>query len=413
MPRFKFPIHYAWVVVSVGMLGTLASLGFGRFALGMLLPSMGDSLSLSYSQMGVISTANFVGYLCSVLFCSLLVKRFGFRWVIFSAILTVGGSMLLVSQATNFYLLTGFYFLTGVGSGAAVVPLMGLSVHWFSPGYRGLAGGILVAGNGVGIMLGGTLVPELNLAYGAEGWRLGWLVLGSAVLAIGLLCGWLLRDSPSQKGLNPVGTNSQNKGYTTQLNLPAHQRRRIVLHLGAIYFLFGFTYVIYATFIVTTLVQEVGISEASAGRLWVWVGFFGMFSGLVFGWVSDRWGRKVGLMIVFFGLGITYLLAGAKVSGSVLYLSIGLFGFVAWSVPSIMAAAIGDYLSAEHSTAAFGQITFLFGIGQIIGPALAGAIAETSGSFSYGYYLSAILATVAVILSTTLPRQGEANPRIN
>ena len=36
--------------------------------------------------------------------------------------------------------------------------------------------------------------------------------------------------------------------------------RKDIYHLGAIYFLFGCTYVIYATFIVTALVQERGFS---------------------------------------------------------------------------------------------------------------------------------------------------------
>lgn len=34
-------LHYGWIVVAAGMLTVFASIGFGRFALGMLLPSMG------------------------------------------------------------------------------------------------------------------------------------------------------------------------------------------------------------------------------------------------------------------------------------------------------------------------------------------------------------------------------------
>ena len=59
--RPRLPFHYAWVIVATGMLCVLACLGLGRFALGMLLPSMASSLKLSYSQIGFISTGNFVG----------------------------------------------------------------------------------------------------------------------------------------------------------------------------------------------------------------------------------------------------------------------------------------------------------------------------------------------------------------
>ena len=68
----RLPFHYGWVIVFTGTLCILACLGFGRFALGMLLPSMASTLHLSYSQMGFISTANFTGYLISVLMSGLL-----------------------------------------------------------------------------------------------------------------------------------------------------------------------------------------------------------------------------------------------------------------------------------------------------------------------------------------------------
>ncbi|MCK5194760.1 MAG: MFS transporter, partial [Desulfobulbaceae bacterium] len=48
-------IHYGWYVIAAGTLSIFAGLGLGRFALGMLLPSMGEALHLSYSEMGLIS----------------------------------------------------------------------------------------------------------------------------------------------------------------------------------------------------------------------------------------------------------------------------------------------------------------------------------------------------------------------
>jgi|GEM_PF-6412921 len=72
-------LHYGWHIVWAGTLCIFASLGLGRFALGMLLPAMGGSLRLSYSQMGLVSTMNFVGYLIAVFFCGTLTARFGHR----------------------------------------------------------------------------------------------------------------------------------------------------------------------------------------------------------------------------------------------------------------------------------------------------------------------------------------------
>ena len=55
--------HYGWIIVLTGMAVVFSCLGLGRFSLGMLLPSMGISLILNYSQMGLIGTGNFVGYM--------------------------------------------------------------------------------------------------------------------------------------------------------------------------------------------------------------------------------------------------------------------------------------------------------------------------------------------------------------
>jgi MFS family permease len=87
-------------------------------------------------------------------------------------------------------------------------------------------------------------------------------------------------------------------------------------------------------------------------------------------------------MIVFSLQTVSCLLIATRLPGMFLYLSIGFFGLVAWSIPSIMAATIGDYVGPKKSAAAIGFVTFIFGFGQISGPAVAGVLAERTGSFS-------------------------------
>ena len=66
-------MHYGWYIVAAGTLCIFSCLGLGRFSLGMLLPSMGQALHLSYAQMGLVSTSNFIGYLTGVLLSSRLI----------------------------------------------------------------------------------------------------------------------------------------------------------------------------------------------------------------------------------------------------------------------------------------------------------------------------------------------------
>jgi len=396
-------IHYGWYVIAAGTLSVFASLGLGRFALGMLLPSMGKSLHLSYSDMGLISTSNFIGYLVAVLLCGKISTRFGARRLISAGLLLSGLTMILIGLAKNLYVIISLYVLTGMGSAFTNVPIMALVSVWFVSHKRGKAAGFIVIGSGFAIILSGKLIPFLN-QVSANGWRIGWILLGLVVISVAAICYAVLRDRPQDLGLMPVGVNASitEKMNPETFDLPKI-RPSVIYHCAAIYFLFGFTYVIYATFIVTTMVQERGFSEAAAGNFWSWVGFLSLLSGPVFGTLSDKYGRKATLGLVFTIQTMAYILIALNLPGLSLYLSIFCYGIVAWSIPSIMAALIGDYVGPQRTVAVFGFITFCFGIGQISGPYLAGMLAESTGSFSSSFYLASFMTGVAIILSIMLP----------
>lgn len=399
------PIHYAWIIVITGTLCIVACLGFGRFALGMLLPSMAETLKLSYSQIGFISTGNFLGYLASVLFCGNIARRIGSRRLIVIALIIIGASMALISQAGSFSAVLILYTITGIGSGAANVPVMGLITAWFDRTIRGRAAGFVVIGSGFAIIMSGKLIPFVNTLVGPEGWRINWIILAGIVIAISFISYVFLRNRPEDVGVRPLGSEEMTITPITGEKAAQNIYKNKTLYLlGTIYFLFGYTYVIYATFIVTTLVKERGFSETIAGNFWAWVGLLSLFSGPVFGTLSDRLGRKVGLTIVFSLQMLSYLMVAANLPPLFLYLSIGFYGIVAWSIPSIMVAAVSEYVGVNNALAAFGFITFIFGLGQIAGPSVAGVLAERTGSFSSSFFMAAAFAGMAIVLTLFLKK---------
>jgi MFS family permease len=401
MRSYLLQDHYRWIIVLAGIIGLFASLGLGRFSLGMMLPSMGDALSLSYSQMGMIGTINFCGYLGAVLLCGVLTTRLGARILITLALALVSVSMVLIGFSTHYPTILVLYFLTGVGSALSNVPIMVLIAVWFDGGSRGRAIGFCLMGNGLGIIVTGKYVPVLNnMAYG---WRASWVVLGCLTGCIALICFLLFRNR-SGDGERPAGRTGVApviEGQAETLQQPAS--KNIFYHCGAIYFLFGCCYVIYVTFFVTALVQERGLSEQAAGELWSWVGFLSLLSGPLFGSLSDRYGRKAALVAVFFIQGTAYMLAAGNFPMAAVYVSLTCFGIAVWSIPVIMAALVGDYAGPERTAALFGFVTFLFGIGQIVGPLCGGVLAEQSGTFSSSFLLATVLSGIAIALSFLLP----------
>ena len=399
------PLHYGWVIALAGALTLFACLGLARFSFGMLLPGMRVGLGLAFSQMGFISTANFAGYLFSVALAPALIRRFRPRATVIAGLLLVAGGMLGIGCSDSYAAVVVLYALIGIGGGFANIPVMVLVSHWFRREQRGRAAGLMVMGNGTAIIFAGWLIPLLN--GGAEGssWRSSWLLLGVICLGVTVVVGLLLRNDPADLDLQPVG-KLQPLAPEAVAAREQGGHARILVHLGLLYLLFGATYMVYGTFIVTTMVVEYGFAEARAGMFWSWVGFFSLFSGIAFGALSDRIGRRGGLIAVFTLQGTAYLLAGARLGSVALLLSVVLYGLALFATPTIMAAAVGDYMGLPRAASAFSFITLFFAIGQTAGPGAAGLLAEATGSFTTSYLAAAALIGTSAVLAALLPKSS-------
>jgi MFS family permease len=278
--------------------------------------------------------------------------------------------------------------------------MMGLVSHWFLKTNRGRAAGIMLSGNGVAIVFTGLLIPYVNASIGSDGWRTGWLIIGIISLFFAVVAATFLRNEPGEKGLLPVGqTNTPAASTAPEPEESKESNKWTMVHLGCIFALFGSTYAVYATFIVTTMVKERGFGENTAGIFWAVVGGLSIVSGPLFGWLSDRLGRKIGLMVVYTLFTISYFLVAANLPNPFLYASIGIFGLVVWSIPTIMSATVGDYAGPAQAVKAFGFITLFFGVGQTTGPIVAGFTADMTGTFHMAFWLCAALTASAIVLT--------------
>jgi len=401
-------LHYGWIIVMVGTLVIFACLGLARFAFGMLLPSMSAGLGMSYDEMGFLGTGNFTGYLVAVAMSPFLLRRFTPRQLIASGLFLIAVCMFGIAAGDGYLMILLLYTAVGFGSGFANIPVMVLVSYWFRREKRGRAAGLIVVGSGFAIIFSGFIIPVLNQSFGQHGWRVGWLLLGLIVTLVAVAAAVLVRNDPAEIGLSPVGL-IKDAEYDPSTGKGQFSPLSILTHLGGLYFIFGATYVIYGTFIVTTMVEEYAYAEASAGAFWSWVGFFSLFSGTVFGLLSDKMGRKGGLMTVFTVQTLAYLLAGSRMGAMALFGSVVLYGVAVFAIPAIMAAAVGDYLGKARAAAAFSIITFCFAIGQTVGPAIAGMIAESTGTFTGTYLASALLTAVAVVWARFLPEPQQGS----
>jgi MFS family permease len=398
-------LHYAWIVLAMGTLAIYGALGLARFGYTALLPSMQAGLAMDNTQAGLLATANLVGYLALSAVGGALAAHYGPRRVASLGLLLAGLGMLGTGTAQSFAAAILWRALTGIGSGAANISVLGMVGAWFAARRRGFASGIAVAGSSIGLITVGPLVPAILAARGEAGWRLCWFIFGALTLVLALASSLVLRNHPAELGLQPVGATAADPPpapQTEPLRWGRIYRAAPVWRLGLVYVAFGFSYIIYMTFFNKRLIAEGGYTPQAAGSLFMLMGWFSLACGLLWGTLSDRIGRKRALVIVYLIHAVSFALFALWPAQAGFTISAILFGLSAWSIPAIMAAACGDVLGPRLAPAALGFITLFFGIGQALGPVVAGAIADAAGSFCGPYLLAASVALLGAIGASLL-----------
>lgn len=425
--RSALGLHYGYVVLGVSVLVVTGALGFGRFAYTLILPSMQEGLRLSNAQMGLIASGNFLGYTLAALVVGVLAARLGPRLVVTVGLVLVGGTMLATGLVQGFAAAVVARTLTGIGSAGGNVSVLSLVTPWVARPRRGMASGMLVAGSGVGLLLAGQIVPRVIAASGDGGWRASWYVLGAAVLASAVLSGLLLRNHPRDSGLAPLWSELESEGPRSTpapiassshgsrvdgaadgsaAGLSAVVRLGVIWRMGIVFAAFGFTYLTYGTFYAAHLMRH-GVGAVEAGNLWGVVGVLSLGGTILWGGCSDRLGRRATLVIVYLIQAASLALLAADSSYPVIVLSSVLYGLAGWSIPAIMAAAVGDVVAEPLVPPAMGLLILLLGIGQILGPGVAGVIADAAGSFAPAFALAAGVAVLGALGSLTLRRAAD------
>lgn len=412
-------LHYGWLVMANGVLVVFGALGLARFGYTLVLPAMQAGLGMENTQAGALATVNLIGYLALSIIGGALAVRFGPRLVITVGLTLAAAGMVCTGLAGSVLSVAVWRAVTGIGSGASNVPVMGLLAAWFGKRRRGLATGIASSGSSVGLIVLGPLVPLVLSRYGDFGWRVCWILFGVVILIISVLSWLVLRNRPAEKGLTPIGETSVTEGNAISGKKSPRwseiYRSGAVWHLGLVYIAFGFSYIIYMTFFFKHLIAEGGYSREGAGGLFMMVGWLSLFCGLIWGAVSDYIGRKWALVIVYFIQAVSFTLFGLSSSPMEFTLSAVLFGLTAWSIPAIMAAACGDVLGPELAPGALGFITLFFGIGQAAGPSIAGMMADATGSFHSAFLLAGGVALLGAAGAWTIrsPRESSVAVPMN
>jgi MFS family permease len=380
---------------------------FGRFAYGLLLPSINADLLHSYAVAGLLGSLNLTAYLLGTLSTSLLARA-----VAPAALLRRGlvGSTLGITTmavAPNAPVFAAGTMLAGFSGAFIWVPAPVVASALMPAHRRGLGTGLSGAGIGFGILAASGLAALDHRWHGPDSWRPVWAVLAVVAAVVALLAALLLHPPDARPAEVAAGEATDAPVDDPPVRLSA--LREAPGWLGAMlsYGTYGIAVALYLNYVVAALTDDGGFSAGHAALVFGAVGVGQAVGGILMGRLSDRIGRRPVLM-----LGYSLMVAA---SGALLLhaepwavLSALAFGTAAAGQPSVLAAHLGDHLRPKAFASAFGALTLFFGLAQLGAPQLGGVLREAAGSFTTVFLLAGGVALLGVAAAASMPRRRPA-----
>jgi predicted MFS family arabinose efflux permease len=334
----------------------------------------------------LIASANFAGYLAGALLAATpWIEGSRRSWML--AALTVSAlTTVLTAAPTAVPLFALVRFLGGLASAFVLVFASSVILERLATAGQGRLSALHFGGVGAGIALSALVVSALAAA--GFGWRAQWIAAGAVSLAaVPVVARLVPPETHAATAAAPSGAMALN------------------LRLGALiasYGLFGFGYVITATFLVA-IVRGTAEIRYLEPVIWVAFGLVAIPSVALWGAVATRIGvfPAYAAACLVEALGVAASVLVTNTAGVVLA-TLCLGGtFMAMTALGLVGAR---GLSASDPRRVLALMTGAFGVGQIVGPVLGGALFERSGSFVLPSLMAAGALVLAAILSGRLGR---------
>jgi MFS family permease len=289
----------------------------------------------------------------------------------------------------------GFGLLAGTGFGLGYAAATPAAVKWFPPEKKGLITGLVVAGFGIAPVY---IAPLSKYLLGVYGIAPSFRILGIAFLVVATAFAQFIRNPEK-----PAASLKAPAPGAAKLKVDATWREML---RSPMFYMLWVQYACGATaglMIIGHMAKIVAVQSGNTIKIgFVFVALLAVFNAsgrIVAGVISDYIGRVVTLGIVcitqasamFFFPSFTTI--GGFVLGS------AIVGFSYGACLSIFPAATADQWGTKNMGLNYGALFTAWGVGGVVGPMLAGKIADATGSYAGAYNIAGVLLMVAFVLA--------------
>ena len=371
-----------------GIFTLVIAMGIGRFSYTVILPYMQETFAFSRATAGFLATSNYLGYLVGALVAGRLQladKRIPFLQIALVMSILTTAFMGFTDTIMVWYVLR---FISGVMSAFIFVVAASLVLDQLARIGKAHLSGLFYSGVGMGIALSAIIVSPIHAIFN---WNGTWIAL--ALFCIILFIFILIF-------IQPVTSSAQQKGSTAKASPkapPAIWMKWLIIS----YSLEGLGYIVTGTFIVS-IAEESTSFHGDAAFVWFVVGVAAIPSCIVWSKLAQRYGyvRTLLISMLFQGLGI--VLPAFATNTITLYISAFIFGATFMGITTV-ATTLARQISPVNSHQILGYLTAGYALGQMIGPSLAGALANYTNSYQYALFgATAVIVVGALCLISGL-----------
>ena len=361
----------------------------------LLLPLIGNELGLSYSQIGLIMTCQYVAAAVANVPGGVLVDTIGRKGLLMAvSLFWVGFPYLLIGFSEGYLMLLVCVALVGFGNSLwhpTAIPTLGQRY----PDRKGL----VLSLHGMGGNVGDAVAP---LVIGAALALFTWREVVVMNVLPGLVVALLMLAFLGSMRLGSRKHETQSFAqYLAGLQDLLKNRSLILLSTGSTFR--SMTQTALLTFLPVYLAHDMGYSPFWVGACLFALQAAGFAAAPVAGHLSDRMGRK-NIAISSMATTAVVLVAMALSGGTPLFVAlVAVLGFFLYALRPVIQAWM---LEAAPKNMGGSSIGILFGaqaVGAAVGPLLAGMVADSRGLSATFYFLAATI-VIANLFVVFIPK---------
>lgn len=376
-----------WRYAVAGLSASLVGLGLARFSYTPLIPALIAAKWFDPSDVVYLGAANLAGYLAGALAARTMAARIGAVRAVRAMMLLATLSFFASSTPVSFTWFFAWRFLSGLTGGIIMVLAASVILPHTTAAKRGMVGGVIFAGVGLGVAASGTLVPLLL----QQGLQLSWYGLGVLSGTLTLVSWW---NWPAEA-----------KADTARSQRAKHASP-VVRGLLVQYGFNAVALVPHMVFIVDFVARGLGQGIAAGSHYWVLYGLGAIVGPLITGHLGDRARFGPALRAAFLIEAAAVLLPTVSTAPlSLIVSSVVVGGFTPGIVPLVL-GRIHELVphSAEQQRRTWSHATTSFALFQAAAAyGFSWIYAQTGGDYLVLFALGGGAVVLALAIDFALP----------